>query len=367
MLKAMKVSLCLKRNSSSLGVKMKAWQIHSYGDLSELQLSEPRVPIIEKPTDVLVQVKAASVNPVDKMIIGGYGRELLGFLRNYELEFPLTLGRDFSGIVIGKGHDVGKDIKIGDEVFGILTPQTQGSHAQAVRVCSSTVCLKPKNVNHIEAASLAYVGVTAWSALFLTGELKFRSPRNTTVLILGASGGVGTVATQILKSQGAIVVGTCSEDAMPLIRSLGADQTFNYRDKNYVTNVAECAKYDIILDCAQIGYRNIPNSWCYKRYITLNSPLLSNTDKYGFIGGMAVNAADVIASNFPKIFEGKTVRWGFVLPSKEGLQFIASLIQQEKLKPIIHKVFKFNEVPEAFEVFNKGKIRGKIIVDFSNV
>ena len=128
--------------------KMKAWQIHSYGDLSELQLSVARMPEIQKPTDVLVRVEAASLNPIDKMIIGnlyffmsvchymiyvgGYGRELLGLLRAFKLEFPLTLGRDFAGVVVDKGHGVGEEINVGDSVYGALASHEQGSLAETV-------------------------------------------------------------------------------------------------------------------------------------------------------------------------------------------------------------------------------------------
>ncbi|KRT78248.1 hypothetical protein AMK59_6681, partial [Oryctes borbonicus] len=345
--------------------RMEAWQIHSYGDLSELQLTPARIPIIQNPSDVLVQVESASINPVDKMIIGGYGRELLGFLRNYELEFPLTLGRDFSGVVIGKGQNVSNEIRIGDSVFGIIPPHRQGSLAETVLCSEETVCHRPNNVTSIEAASLAYAAMTAWSALYLTGELLFRSVKHAVVLVLGASGGVGTAAVQILKAQGATVIATCSNNAVPLVQSLGADQVFDYRSQEYYQNVAQAGTYDIILDCAKFGYQNIPNKWRYKRYVTLNSPLLLNTDEYGFFGGLIVSAKDVLTSNIPKIIEGKTVRWGFVTPRKDGLNCIAKLMQKGQLKPVIHKVFKFGEIPAAFEALSGGHLRGKVVIDFN--
>lgn len=344
--------------------KMQAWQIHSYGDLSELQLTQARVPIIQNPSDILIQVEAASINPIDKAIIGGYGREILGFLRNYELEFPLTLGRDFSGIVIGKGHGVSNEIKVGDSVFGILPPHKQGSLAETVLCSEDTVCKKPDIVTPIEAASIAYAAMTAWSALYLTGELLFRSAKHAVVLVLGASGGVGTTAVQILRSQGATVIATCSNNAMPLVRSLGADQVFDYTQQDYNSNVAQAGIYDIILDCAKFGHQNIPNNWRYKRYVTLNSPLLVNSDQYGFFGGLIVSAKDVLTSNIPKVIEGKTVRWGFVTPRKDGLNFIANLIENREMKPVIHKVFKFEEIPMAFKALSDGHLRGKIVIDF---
>ncbi|GJQ86437.1 hypothetical protein Trydic_g10344 [Trypoxylus dichotomus] len=344
---------------------MQAWQIHSYGDLSELQLTPARIPIIQNPNDVLVQVEAASINPVDKMIIGGYGKELLGFLRNYELEFPLTLGRDFAGVVIGKGQNVSNEIKVGDSVFGIIPPHKQGSLAETLLCCEETVCQKPNNISSVEAASIAYAAMTAWSALYLTGELLFRSTKHAVILVLGAAGGVGTAAVQILKSQGATVIAACSDDAVPLVRSLGADQVFDYRAQEYYENVAQAGIYDIILDCAKFGYQNVPNNWRYKRYVTLNSPLLLNSDHYGLFGGLIVSAKDVLISNIPKIIEGKTVRWGFVTPRKDGLNCIANLMRKQQLKAVIQKVFKFEEIPAAFETLSAGHLRGKIVIDFN--
>lgn len=134
---------------------MKAWQIHSYGD--PLRLSEARIPLITDPNDILVKVDAASVNPIDKImlglceknmicckrmfachggqyacVLGGYGRAILNVARGYQLEFPLTVGRDFSGVVIDKGHDVGRDYRIGDRVYGFVPLHKSGSHAEAV-------------------------------------------------------------------------------------------------------------------------------------------------------------------------------------------------------------------------------------------
>lgn len=86
------------------------------------------------------------------------------------------------------------------------------------------------------------------------------------------------------------------------------------------------------MDCAKFGHQNIPNYWRYKRYITLNSPLLLNSDQYGFFGGLIVSAKDVLISNIPKIIEGKTVRWGFVTPRKDGLNLITHLMHTQQVR-----------------------------------
>lgn len=345
--------------------RIKSWKIHSYGGLEELQLTVSRIPVIENPSDVQVKVHAASINPIDKMMIGGYGRTLFSVFRQCELELPLTLGRDFSGTIVSKGQAVNSNIKIGDEVYGIVSPHNQGSLSELILVDESLVRAKPVHLSHIEAASLLYTCMTAWSALFLTGELLIRSARNHKVLILGVSGGVGTVAVQLLKSQGITVVGTCSTDAIKLVESLGADYVFDYKSDEYNKNVTEHGKYDIILDCAQIGVQNIPTTWVYNKYITLNSPLLKNTDKHGLIQGLGVSAVELLRPNVQGLCDGKSWRWGFFIPSEVGLKSVDNLIQRKMIVPTIHKVFKFKETPEAFSELAKGHTRGKVVIDFT--
>ncbi|KAF2902857.1 hypothetical protein ILUMI_03332 [Ignelater luminosus] len=360
----------VRRFSSQPGVKvklndhkMRAWQIHSYGDLSELQLTTARIPHISNPDELLIQVDAASLNPIDKAMINGYGRTVLNFFRRYELEFPLTLGRDFAGVVIDKGHGVGNEFKVGDKVYGIVSLHKQGSQAETVIADKSLTLLQPTHLNAIEATSVLYTSMTAWSALYITGELSIRDPRRCKVLILGASGGVGTVATQILKSQHASVIGACSTDAVPLVRSLGADVVFDYTSPEYVQNVASEGMYDIILDCAKFGYQNIPQTWKFKRYVTLNSPLLINTDKYGLVGGLAASMNELVGANLTKCLDGKSMRWGFFVPSSDGLKFIDGLVRNKQIIPTIHKVFKFEELPKAYEALAAGHLRGKIIIN----
>jgi len=346
--------------------KMQAWQIHSYGDINELQLTSARIPHICDPSDVLIKVNAASVNPIDTYMMKGYGRTVIGLFRGYELEFPLTLGRDFAGTIIDKGHDVSNNFQIGDKVYGFVPLHKQGSHAEIVLANESHVLLQPPHLSPTEATSILYTAMTAWSALFLTGELLIREPRRSKILILGASGGVGTVALQLLKSQNATVIGTCSTDAVPLVTSLGADNVFDYTNPDYKKNVASEGKYDIILDCAKFGHQNVPETWKYNKYITLNSPLLVNTDKYGLVGGLAASMGNLFNANIRKCTDGKSVRWGFFVPSNDGLKFIDRLIKNKQIIPTVHKVFKFNELPKAYEALAAGHLRGKIVIDMQD-
>ncbi|CAH1116802.1 unnamed protein product [Phaedon cochleariae] len=346
-------------------LKIKSWQIHEYGGIDMLQLGSARRPIVNNPRGVLVRVTAASVNPIDVLMIGGYGHTLFQIQRCSQMELPLTVGRDFAGVVVAKGQNVGSNLQIGDEVYGFIPLHKQGSFAEMVLADACHVLPKPKHLTTTESASLVYSAMTAWSALFIFGNLLFKVKEGLRVLVLGASGGVGNAAVQLLKSQNCVVLGTCSTDAVPFVYDLGADCVFDYKDPDYENDVASESKYHIILDCAKMGYQNIPKSWKYDSYITLNSPLLTNTDNYGLLAGLVHSANDLLGANLNRLKDSSSVRWGFFVPSRNGFEFINDLILKEKIRPVVQKVFKYNELPEAVKTVSAGHMRGKIVVDFN--
>ncbi|ODN02156.1 Reticulon-4-interacting protein 1, mitochondrial [Orchesella cincta] len=380
---------------------MKSWQIHSYGGPSELQLTtSSRVPTINSPNEVLVKVHAASINPIDLAMTKGYGAETINIIRdlcpsaslstamdipvklkNYLLspiagkksviEFPLTLGRDFAGVVTKIGHGVKSDIRVGDEVYGVVGIQKQGSHAEYVVVSSDTIRRKPKNLGFVEAASIPYTGLTAWSAIRVTGSYCNVAQRK--FLVLGGSGGVGTFAIQYLKSQGATVITTCSTDAVPLVTSMGPDFVIDYMEHDTKSQIQRFAPYDCILHLS--GPNTTEKSMELVRYlkpvsgqfITLSPPFLGNVDKYGIVGGTAKNVGDLIMSNLKSFADGKAVtKWAFFIPAGDPLQTFADLIEKQRINPVIQSVYKFAELPDAYRKLEEGHLRGKIVVEVSS-
>ncbi|XP_074027281.1 NAD(P)H oxidoreductase RTN4IP1, mitochondrial [Leptinotarsa decemlineata] len=345
--------------------RIKSWQLHEYGGIDELQLGSIRLPVIRDPNEVLVQVNAASVNPIDLLMIGGYGRNLFQIQRNFENELPLTVGRDFAGTIIAKGHKVRDGMKVGDEVYGFIPLHKQGTFSEVILANACHVLPIPKQLSSIESTSLVYATMTAWSALFIFGNLVSKQTDGLRVLILGCSGGVGTAAVQLLKSQDCVVFGTCSSDAVSLVYNLGADCVFDYTSPDFHKNVELEGRYHIILDAAQIGYQNIPKSWKYDTYITLNSPLLKSTDSYGLMAGLAYSASDLLDANLRAYKDSSCVKWGFFIPSTRGFEFVDDLISKEKIKPVIHKTFGFGKLQDAFKTVSEGHLRGKVVIDFS--
>ncbi|KAG5346359.1 RT4I1 protein, partial [Acromyrmex charruanus] len=393
-----KLSTNLKENLD----KMQAWQIHSYNGLEDLRLSNVRIPVITNPTDVLVKIEAASVNPIDVAMTDGYGNTFLNVLRKTknlffrtlgELDLPLTLGRDFAGIVISKGYNVGDRLEIGKEVWGVVPIEQQGCHANYVIVDSSLVNPRPQKLSHIEAASILYAGLTAWSALWITGGLFYKTAiavrMNKRVLVMGGSGGVGTLAIQLLKAWNMHVISTCSSDAVEMLQNLNADIVIDYKKDSADAEIIAEGPYDIILDCAKLGPEYVKmKGYPHDTYIALNSPLLNNFDHHGLIMGMAKNLEDLLKFNIPKAENKSCVKWGFFIPSQTGINILQKLVENEEvcseipefyctknsiilyflfvgsqIVPVIQQVYSFQDLPQAYERLKQGHLRGKLVID----
>ncbi|KAK0178199.1 hypothetical protein PV328_002173 [Microctonus aethiopoides] len=358
--------------------RMKAWQIASYGGIEQLQLANVRLPTISKPTEVLVKVDAASVNPIDIAMINGYGSKALNLARQClkksdgNIEFPLTMGRDFCGVVVSKGHEVGPRLNLGDQVWGVVPVQQQGCHANYVIVDNDLVNVKPTNLSCIEAASILYAGLTAWSALWITGGLCYKTScnqfsYNKKVLVLGGSGGVGTLAIQLAKAWNLKVIATCSGDAMETVEKLGADMVINYRENDAKSQLINEGPYDIILDCCNTGVEYVQENGCrFNTYITLNSPLLKNIDNHGFIFGNVKNLGDLIKNNIPINNKNGSVKWGYFIPSTTGINVLQKFVENKQIVPVIDQVYDFQDLPQAYKKALDGHLRGKIVIDMKN-
>uniref|UniRef100_A0A8D8EAF9 Reticulon-4-interacting protein 1, mitochondrial n=1 Tax=Culex pipiens TaxID=7175 RepID=A0A8D8EAF9_CULPI len=357
--------------------KMSGWQIHSYGALDEIQYSDSlKMPVLRSPNQVLVKVTASSVNPIDVAMIKGYGATVLNAMRCKDgIEFPLTLGRDFCGEIVQKGLGLSsRDLDIGDEVWGVVPLQIQGSHAEYVVVDRYCVSKKPENLSKVDASAVLYAGLTAWSALYLTGHLgnlmgaisPVGGGRGKKVLVLGATGGVGTLAVQMLVAEGVEVYATCSTDAVEMVQHLGVDYVLDYNDPAHVQRLASVGRFDIILDCAGKGtdYAGaVP--WRFEQYITLNSPVLKNIDESGFATGMYQNAISLVRNNVASVSgQNGLVKWGYFVPAPQGIAYLQKLVEKGKLLPIVEKVFPFEQMLEAYSRVDAKHLRGKIVIDY---
>ncbi|XP_061742384.1 reticulon-4-interacting protein 1 homolog, mitochondrial-like [Nerophis ophidion] len=352
---------------------MSAWVLDQYGSNEVLRFSEDTpVPTITSSSQVMVQVHAASLNPLDVAMRGGYGAKMLKLRRDpFSLmdngsEFPVILGRDVSGVVVDCGSAVAH-FTPGDEVWAAVPPWKQGSLAEYVNLTEFEVSHKPKCVSHEEAASIPYVAGTVLSALVNAGGLCRDSSSNKRVLIAGGSGGVGTFAIQLAKAWGAHVTVTCSHNAEGLVRGLGADEVVDYAAEDAADRLEMMERFDLVLDGVgghtEERMVGLLKPWSGAKYVTLVTPLLNKTDSLGLLEGLLhagsslhMKALEGLISN------GVFYRWGFYAPDGPALDEVSELVDAGKILPVMEATFPFSQVPQAFQKLEHGHARGKTVV-----
>src|SRR6202048_51622 len=300
------------------------------------------------PTDdqILVKVRAASVNPYDWHFIEGTPKIMRMMGVGLRKPKDTRLGVDFAGTIESVGKNV-TNFKPGDDVFG-----GRGG-AFAEYVCGraeGAVALKPASITFEQAASVNIAGVTALQAIRDKGKVQ----PGQKVLINGASGGVGTFAVQIAKSFGADVTGVCSTRNVDLVRSLGADHVIDYTKEDFAKGTE---RYDVILD-------NVPNhSLSECRHI------LNPKGKYVMIGGGGPNDSRWVGP-FGRVIHALVIspfisqKMGMMMadPSQTDLAILGDLMQSGKMKPGIDRTYKLSEVPEAIRYLEEGHARGKVVI-----
>ncbi|KAM9787323.1 NAD(P)H oxidoreductase RTN4IP1, mitochondrial [Syngnathus typhle] len=368
------VSRFFKTSSSSRTV-MPAWVIDKYGGNDVLRFTKnASFPVITYPNEVIVKVFAAGLNPMDVSMRGGYGAATMSTKRDplninqKGSEFPLTLGRDVSGVIMECGLDV-KYFQERDEVWAAIPPWKQGSLAEFVVLSANEVSLKPKSLSHTEAAAFPYVATTAWSALVNTGGLTKDNCAKKRVLIIGGSGGVGTFAIQMLKAWGAHVTVTCSQNAERFVRKLGADHVVDYTAGPVEVPLAALDKFDLVLDniggSTESWALNLLKPWSGAKYVTLVTPFLQNTDTLGIADGMLKTAATVASKALKHLVKGVYYRWGFFAPSGPALDEIREMVDAGQVHAVVEETFSFAQVPQAFAKVEKGHARGKTVVQIN--
>lgn len=208
------------------------------------------------------------------------------------------------------------------------------------------VAPKPKNLSVSEAAAILYAGLTAWSGLFITGQLGGLSGaltsqgggRGKKICIMGGSGGVGSMALQIAKAENLYIVVSCSPDAFDMVQALGADQVIDYTAPDAIQQFCTNGPYDIILDCAGKGAEyatQIP--WKYDQYITFTSPVLRNIDNYGLAVGLLKNLYKIVENNVQSMTKQRALtKWAYFVPAPQGIHYLQRLVENNK---VIWKVF----------------------------
>jgi NADPH:quinone reductase-like Zn-dependent oxidoreductase len=314
-------------NVVSLPKTMKAVRIHGYGGPDMLEFDEVPCP---RPAagEVLVQVYAAGVNPVDWKVREGH---LKDYLRH---PLPMIPGWDFSGVVAATGPGANRFRK-GDEVYSRPDLARNGAYAEYIAAREAEVAMKPRSLDHIHAASVPLACLTAWQALF-DGAALAAGQR---VLIHAAAGGVGIFAVQLAKWKGAYVIGTASQRNHDFLRQLGADELIDYQATAFEDAVGDV---DVVLDtmAGEVQQR----SW---RVLKRGGILVS------VLGPPSAQEAAAHG------VRGKSI---FVQPNAAQLAQIAELIDSGKLKTVVETIFPLAECRRAQELSEAGHVRGKIVL-----
>jgi alcohol dehydrogenase len=329
---------------------MRAMVIDRYGKVP-MRLAEMPTPEIGE-YEVLAEIHAASINPVDFKIRDGKVKLLVKY------KMPLILGNDFSGVVAKVGARVTR-FKVGDEIYARPRKSKIGTFAEYIAIHEDDIALKPKNLSFEEAASIPLVGLTSYQAL--TDILQLQKGQK--ILIQAGAGGVGTFAIQLAKLMGATVATTASEAGANLVKSLGADEIINYKTEKFEEILKN---YDAVFD-------------------TLGGEILEKSFEVVKSGGKIVSVSGLPNARFGKEFGSgffKTLLFSaashkltalekkhnvqytflFMKPSGEQLSIIANFIETGKIKPIIDRVFPFENAQKAMEYAESGRAKGKILL-----
>ena len=327
---------------------MKALQIVKYGEIKDsLAFNNIETPSIQT-KDVLIQVKAAAINPIDKSIILGNLQALI------PIPMPSTLAYDVSGKVVEKGGEV-SDFEIGDLVYARVPQEQMGTIAEYVAVNTVAVSKKPANLSFEEAASIPLAGLTALQSLE-----HVRIKANDKVLIHAGSGGVGSFAIQYAKAKGAYVYTTTSTKNVNWVKDLGADRVIDYKTEDYKTVVKEV---DIVFDTLGKNYTSEAFEVIKQggKVVSVVGPLDENSAKsFGMANYKLPEELALLISE-----KDASYKFIFMHPNGRHLSEITSLVENGKIKPIIDKVYPFNESVEAFTHLATGRAKGKIVVKIS--
>jgi alcohol dehydrogenase len=330
---------------------MKAFIVNRYGKKEKLQLKQIADPVV-KETDILVQVHSTGVNQLDSKIRDGEFKLILPY------KTPFILGHDVSGVVTKVGSKVSK-FKVGDEVYARPADHRIGTFAELIAIHEKDVALKPKNISMEEAASIPLVGLTAWQALIEKANLK----KGQKVFIQAGSGGVGTFAIQLAKHLGATVATTTSLANIDLVKSLGADIVIDYRKDDFETILTN---YDVVLNSQDA------------KTLEKSLRILKPGGKLIYISGPPTPAfaKEIGASWFVKVImrllsakvrkkaNRLKVSFSFLFMRAAGNQLsqITSLIDAGIIKPVMDRVFPFEQTNEALAYVETGRAKGKVVI-----
>ena len=330
---------------------MKAFVVSKYGKANSVEAVELPEPELGD-GDVLVEVHAASVNPLDLKIRNGELKPLLPY------KLPLVLGNDLAGVVIKAGKNV-RRFKPGDEVFARPDQDRIGAFAELIAISENDVAKKPHRLDMEQAASVPLVGLTAWQAL--VGKARLQAGQK--VLIQAGSGGVGTIAIQLAKHLGATVATTTSTANVDWVKGLGADVVIDYKKDDFESVLHD---YDVVIDTQ--GGQTLEKSLLVLKpggkVISVAGPPEPDFAKEFGANWFLIQAMRALSFQIRRKAKRRGVTYSFLFMKASGdqLRELGSLIDSGAIRPVVDQVFPFQSTMEALAYVEKGRAKGKVVV-----
>lgn len=330
---------------------MKALTFKRYGKSPGIGLSDVPRPT-PKADEMLVQVHAAGVNPVDNMIPAGEFKPIMKF------ELPATIGSDVAGVVVEVGSAVTR-FKPGDAVFANVFDSGTGAIAEYALVRESMAAPKPANLDFVEAASIPLVGLTVWQALKERANLRAGQK----VFIPAGSGGIGTFAIQLARHLGAKVATTTSTGNVEWVRSLGADEVIDYKKQAFETVLRD---YDLMLGTTKDDAieRSVGILKPGGKIVSLVGPLdaaFARTRRLNFVLAFVFG---LMSRKIRNLARKRDVSYSFLFAYPDGAQLgeIGKLLEAGHIRPVVDKVFPLSQAEDALKYIAQGRAKGKVVV-----
>jgi NADPH:quinone reductase-like Zn-dependent oxidoreductase len=330
---------------------MKALTFKRYGKSPDIGFATIDRPTL-RPDELLVQVHAAGLNPIDNMIPVGTFKPVMHFT------LPAVLGSDLAGVVVDVGSQVTR-FKPGDEVFASIFDMDRGSLAEFAAVPESAAALKPANLDFVQAASIPMVGLTSWQAL--KERMNLRPGQK--VFIPAGSGGIGTFAIQLANHLGAKVGTTVSTGSIELARRLGAAEIIDYKTQNFESLLRG---YDAVLGTVKgdVLEKSLGILKPGGRIVSLIGPLDAAFAKSRKLNVVLKFVFGLMSRKLLKLAGKQGVDYAFLFVRPEGQQLarIGELLEAGRIEPVIDKVFPFDQARQALDYLAQGRAKGKVVV-----
>ncbi len=330
---------------------MKAFTISRYSKTDALKLTDVPNPSVQD-NDVLVQIHAASVNLLDSKIKSGEFKLLLPY------QFPLILGHDVAGVVTQVGANV-RSFKVGDEVYARPADHRIGAFAEYIAIDESDVAHKPSNISMEEAASIPLVSLTAWQALVEKANLQ----KGQKVFIQAGSGGVGTFAIQLAKHLGATVATTASASNVDWLKGLGADVVVDYKTQDFEMLLSD---YDVVLNSQDTKtlFKSLNTLRAGGQLISISGPPDAQYASEAGLPWFLKGVMRLLSYKIRKEAKQRQIDYAFLFMKAQGQQLakITALIESGAIRPVVDKVFSFDQTNEALAYVESGRAKGKVVI-----